>query len=130
MDLYSVLDMNEMDGQGTNVQVTALDEDPDWTIVMHQPAQEVPKGNYDFVYGFQTLSTVTGKDFDVKVTGSVTLPVIDFHIDKLSGYSQHMYGFNLSWDGGPFSIDIEMARKNDTFELMCEYAQFSLTRRS
>jgi hypothetical protein len=130
MDLYEVLDRNEIDGQGKNIQVTAVDEDPDWTVVMHHPASEVPEGNYNFIYSFQTLSTVTAKDFDVKLVGSVTLPIVDFHIDKLSGYSQHMYGFNLSWDGGPFELDIEMARKNDTFELMCEFAEFSLTRRT
>ena len=129
-DLYQVLDANEADGQAKDIPVTALDEDPDWTVVLRQDPQEVPKGNYNFVYSFQTLSTVTAKDFDVRLTGSITLPIIDFHIDKLSGYSQHMYGFNLSWDGGLFELNIEMARKNDTFELMCEFAEFSLTRRT
>jgi hypothetical protein len=130
MDFFEVMDKNEMDCQGKNVQVTDISHDADWNKVMTQPAQEVPEGNYDFVYSFQTLSDTTAKDFEVRMVGSVTLPAIDFHIDKLSGYSQHMYGFNLSWDGGPFSLDIEMARKNDTFTLMCEFAEFSLKRRS
>ena len=129
-ELYTILDANEADGQAKNIQVTALDEDPDWTVVLRQDLQDVPEGNYNFVYSFQTLSTATGKDFDVRLTGSVILPAIDFHVDKLSGYSQHMYGFNLSWDGGPFELNIEMARKNDTFELMCEFAEFSITRRT
>jgi len=129
-ELYAILDANEADGQAKNIQITALDEDPDWTVVLRQDPQEVPSGNYNFVFSFQTLSTVTAKDFHYRVAGSVTLPDIDMHIDKLSGYSQHMYGFNLSWDGGPFELSIEMARKNDTFELMCQFAEFSLTRRT
>jgi hypothetical protein len=129
-ELYTVLDQNEIDGQGKDVQVTAIEGDADWTKVMIHAPQEVPAGNYDFVYSFQTLSDTTAKDFLTRLVGSVALPEIDFHIDKLSGYSQHMYGFNLSWDGGPFSTTIEMARKGTGFELMCEFAEFSLKRRS
>jgi hypothetical protein len=129
-ELYDILDANEIDGQAKDIQVVAISHDAEWTKVLVQPAQELPEGNYDFVYSFQTLSDTTAKDFEVRMTGGVVLPAIDFHIDKLSGYSQHMYGFNLSWDGGPFNLDIEMARKNDTFTMMCEFVEFSLTRRS
>ena len=130
MEFFDVMNHNEIDGKGENIQVTALQADPDWTVVMNHPVQDIPQGSYNFWYSFQTLSTVTAKDFHYKVTGSITLPDIDMHIDKLSGYSQHMYMFTVSWDGGPFELSIEMARKNDTFELMCEYCEFSLERRS
>ena len=129
-ELYVIFDQNEIDHHTKDIQVTALQADDDWTVVLRQDPQELPSGNYNFVFSFQTLSTVTAKDFHYRVTGGVTIPDIDMHIDKLSGYSQHMYGFNLSWDGGLFELNIEMARKNDTFELMCEHAEFSLTRRS
>ena len=82
-ELYDILDANEIDGQAKDIQVTAVKDDIDWTKVLVQPAQELPEGNYDFVYSFQTLSDTTGKDFEVRMTAGVILPAIDFHIDKL-----------------------------------------------
>ncbi len=129
-ELYEILDTNEIDGQGANTTITALQGDSVWTSGMHHPAQELPAGNYNFLLTWQTIASSKNNTFFYKVTGSILLPEMDYFVATNSGRHQHSYGFNLSWDGGPFTLDIDFAKDDNTFDLIAEYCEFSLTRRS
>jgi len=129
-DLYEILDLNEIDGQGKDTVIDAVDDDTEWTKVMIHPSQNVPAGNYDFAMSYQISYSVTGKSVNVRVAGSVTLAPIEEKIDKEYLVTRGVYFFNLSWDGGPFNVDMEMARKGTGFTAMCDFAEFSLKRRS
>ena len=129
-ELYEILDSNEIDGQGKNVPILALEGDVDWTVAMNHPAQELPEGNYNFLMTWQTLASTKNNTFFYRVNGSITLPAIDYFVATNSGRTQHSYGFNLSWEGGPFNLDIEFARDGATFDLEAEFCEFSISRRS
>jgi len=130
MELYDVLDANEIDGQGKDVDILAVESDTTWTSAMSHPAQELPEGNYNFLITWQTLASTKNNTFFYRVNGSITLPAIDYFVATNSGRTQHAYGFNLSWEGGLFNLDIEFARDDATFDLMAEFCEFSITRRS
>ncbi len=129
-ELYTVLDENEIDGQGKDIPILAIFTDTDWTVAMNHPAQELPAGNYNFLITWQTLASTKNNTFFYRVNGSITLPAIDYFVATNSGRTQHSYGFNLSWEGGPFNLDIEFSRDDATFDLMAEFCEFSIARRS
>ena len=130
MKFYDVLDANEIDGQGKDVIILAIDTDTEWNSAMNHPAQELPEGNYNFLMTWQTIASTKNNTFFYRVNGSITLPEIDYFVSTNSGRTQHSYGFNLSWEGGPFNLDIEFARDDTTFDLTVEFCEFSITRRS
>ncbi len=130
IEFYEVLDLNEIDGQGRDTPIDALDEDPDWTVVLHNDPQELPEGNYDFALSFQATLSDTNNSIAYRVVGSITLDPEELHVDRTQPIARHTYWFNLSWDGGLFNIDIEMSRKNSGFTAVCDYAEFSVKRRS
>ena len=130
MVFYDVLDENEIDGQGKDVPILAEFADVYWTVAMVHPAQELPAGNYNFLMTWQALASIKNNTFYYRVNGSVVLPAIDFLVSSNSGRVQHSYGFNLSWDGGPFNLDIEFARDGTGFDLDVEFCEFSVARRS
>ncbi len=129
-EFYAIMDENEIDGQGKDVDILAVESDTTWTSAMTHPAQTLPAGNYNFLMTWQTLASNKNNTFYYRVNGSITLPIIDYFVATNSGRHQHSYGFNLSWDGGPFELDIDFAKDDNTFDLIAEYCEFSLTRRS
>ena len=130
IEFYDVMDQNEIDGQDKDTEILALDEDTDWTVVLHNDPQELPQGNYDFAISFQCTLSDTNNSIEYRVGGSVVLDPEELHVDRVQPIARHTYWFNMSWDGGPFSLDIEMSRKNDLFTAMCDYVEFSVKRRS
>ena len=130
MELYDILDQNEIDGQNKTISIDALDEDADWTPVLIHDPQELPAGNYDFMISFQVTVSETGKSIEYRTIGSVNLGEEEVHVENVQPIKRHMYWFNLSWDGGPFSLQIEMSRKNSSFTAICDFVEFSVTRRS
>ena len=130
MELYDILDMNEIDGQAKDTDITALDEDTDWTVVLHHDPQELPAGDYDFALSFQCTLSDTNNSIEYRCAGSVILDPEELHVDRTQPIARHTYWFNLSWDGGPFTLDIEMSRKNNSFTAVCDFAEFSVKRRS
>jgi hypothetical protein len=129
-ELYDIFDANEIDGQDRDTDIIALDEHTEWTKVLSSSGEDLPEGNYDFAISFQATLSETNKSIEYRVAGSVTLDAEELHVDKVQPIVRHTYWFNLSWDGGIFNVDIEMSRKNDTFTAVCDFAEFSVTRRS
>ncbi len=120
------MDENEVDGQEKDTTVLNTD-----TIVLNHLAQEVPAGNYTFAYSYQVTSDTGNKDFTVGLTGSVAIDPMGVHLARTdAGAFRDAYFFNLSWEGGPFNLDMVMAKKDNTFDLVCDFAEFTLTRRS
>ena len=130
MEFYAVLDANEIDGQGKDVAILAEEADVDWTKVLIHSAQEVPAGNYDFVMSLQASVDSTNNSVVYRVVGSVTMAEVELHIDRQRPTIREAYFFNMSWDGGLFAVDIEMARDGTSFGATCDFAEFSLRRRS
>jgi hypothetical protein len=130
MELYDILDDNEIDGQGKDVPILAIDTDIEWNAAMTHPAQNLPAGNYNFLMTWQALASTKNNTFFYRVNGSIILPEVDFYIVSNSGRVQHSYGFNLSWEGGLFDLSIEFARDDATFDLDVEFCEFSVSRRS
>ena len=133
IDFYAVLDINEIDGNAKDVQIDAHNgngaPDGDWNDVINH-TQFLPAGDYLFTYDFQVQSTAPNKNFFVRAIESVELPILRFHIERDSGHYQHYYGFPISWDGGDFTFHLQMARNSTDFELMCQFSDFTMTRRS
>ncbi len=126
MELYDILDANEIDGQDKDNEVFEID-----TAVLTHPAQELPAGNYDFAYSYQVTSDTGNKDFDMSLFGSVVLVPMTVHLTKSgAGAYRDTYFFNLSWVGGPFDLQMVMKKKDTSFNLMCDFAEFSVKRRS
>ena len=126
MELYAILDENEIDGQGKDVIV--LDTA---TVVLDHPTQNVPAGNYDFSYSYQVTTDTGNKDFYMSLEGSVVLADMDVHLAKNNaGAYRDAYFFNLSWEGGPFDLQMVMRKKDTSFDLSCDFAEFSMKRRS
>ena len=130
MEFYDVLDANEIDGQGKDVDIVAEEGDATWTKVLIHPAQQVPAGNYDFVMSLQATVSSTNNSVVYRVVGDVTMEEVELHIDRERPTIREAYFFNMSWDGGPFALDIEMARSGTSFSSNCDFAEFSLRRRS
>ena len=130
MEFYAVLDANEIDGQGKDTDIVAEEADVAWTKVLIHPAQEVPAGNYDFVMSLQASVSSTNNSVVYRVVGSVVMAEVELHIDRERPTIRESYFFNLSWEGGPFAVDIEMARDGTSFTASCDFAEFSLRRRS
>ena len=130
MDFYAVLDANEIDGQGKDVDIVAEEGDATWTKVLIHPAQQVPAGNYDFVMSLQATVSSTNNSVVYRVVGDVTMEEVELHIDRERPTTREAYFFNMSWDGGLFAVDIEMARDGTSFAANCDFAEFSLRRRS
>ena len=130
MEFYNILDENEIDGQGKDTTITAEESDVTWTKVMVHPAQEVPAGNYDLSFSYQATFSATNNSILWRVIGSVALGEEELHIDRARPLLRGSYNFNLSWEGGPFNLDIEMARDGTSFTAVCDFAEFSLKRRS
>ncbi len=130
MEFYAVLDANEIDGQGKDVDIVAEEGEATWTKVLVHPAQEVPAGNYDFVMSLQATVSSTNNSVVYRVVGSVVMEEVELHIDRERPTIREAYFFNMSWDGGLFNVDIEMARDGTSFAANCDFAEFSLRRRS
>ena len=130
MKFYDVLDANEIDGQGKDTDILAEEGDATWTKVLVHPAQQVPAGNYDFVMSLQATVSSTNNSVVYRVVGDVTMEEVELHIDRERPTTREAYFFNMSWDGGPFAMDIEMARSGTSFSANCDFAEFSLRRRS
>ena len=130
MEFYDVLDANEIDGHGKDVDIVAEEGDATWTKVLVHPAQEVPAGNYDFVMSLQATVSSTNNSVVYRVVGDVTMEEVELHIDRERPTIREAYFFNMSWDGGPFALDIEMARSGTSFSANCDFAEFSVKRRS
>ncbi len=130
MEFYNVLDNNEIDGQGKDVEILAEEANTEWTKVMIHPAQEVPEGNYDLSFSYQITFDSTNNSVLWRVVGSVIMAEEELHVDRERPLLRGSYNFNLSWNGGPFNLDIEMARSGTSFAAMCDFAEFSLKRRS
>ena len=130
MEFYDVLDANEIDGQGKDTTIDAEEGDVAWTKVMVHPAQEVPAGNYDLSFSYQATFSATNNSILWRAVGSVILDEEELHIDRARPLLRGSYNFNLSWEGGPFNLDIEMARDGTSFTAVCDFAEFSLKRRS
>ena len=130
MKFYDVLDSNEIDGQGKDTNVSAEEGDTTWTKVMVHPAQDVPAGNYDLSFSYQVTFSATNNSVLWRTVGSVLLDEEELHVDRARPLLRGSYNFNLSWEGGPFELDIEMARDGTSFTAMCDFAEFSLKRRS
>ena len=125
-ELYAILDENEIDGQNKDQEVFDIDT----AVLTHLP-QELPAGNYDFAYSYQVTTDTGNKDFFMSMLGSITLTEMDVHIAKSgAGAFRDTYFFNLSWEGGPFDIQMIMRKKDTSFNLICDFAEFSLSRRS
>ena len=71
MEFYTVLDANEIDGQGKDVDIVAEEGDATWTKVLIHPAQQVPAGNYDFVMSLQATVSSTNNSVVYRVVGDV-----------------------------------------------------------
>ena len=126
MELYDILDSNEIDGQGKDTTVLETD-----TVVLDHPAQDLPAGNYDFTYSYQVTSDTGNKNFDMSLIGSVAVVPMVIHLAKAgAGAYRDAYFFNLSWDGGLFDLQMVMKKENTSFNLMCDFAEFSAKRRS
>jgi len=130
MELYDVLDANEIDGQGKDVDIIAEEGDATWTKVLIHPAQEVPAGNYDFAISLQATVSSTNNSVVYRIVGDASMDEVELHIDRERPTTREVYFFNLSWEGGPFAMDIEMARSGTSFSANCDFAEFSLRRRS
>ena len=130
MEFYTVLDANEIDGQGKDVDIVAEEGEAAWTKVLVHPAQEVPAGNYDFVMSLQATVSSTNNSVVYRVVGSVVMEEVELHIDRERPTIREAYFLNMSWDGGLFNVDIEMARDGTSFAANCDFAEFSLRRRS
>ena len=125
-EFYDVLNENEIDGQDSGVTVLETD-----TIVMSHPPQELPSGNYDFSYSYQVTSDSGNKDLYMSTVGSVALPEMDVRLAKDTGGAyREFYSFNVDWIGGLFNVDMIMRKKDNTFILTCDRAEFSMKRRS
>ena len=129
-EFYDVLDANEIDGQGSDVEILALEEAVDWTKVMIHPAQELPAGNYDFALSFQVQFSTTNHSIYYRTVGSVILDEEEIHVDRDRPLTRGTYFFNLSWDGGPFNLDIEMSKDGTNYTVLCQHAEFSVKRRT
>ena len=130
MEFYAILDANEIDGQGKDVIIDAEEGDVAWTKVVAHPAQEVPAGEYVFAVSMQSTLSSTNNSALWRVAGSVVLDEEELHVDRARPLIRHTYFFNLSWEGGPFNIDIEMARDGTSFTALSDYAEFVLSRRT
>jgi len=125
-ELYTILDDNEIDGQDKDNEVYEID-----TAVLTHTDQELPAGNYDFAYSYQVTSDTGNKDFDMSLLGSVVLVPMTVHLAKSgAGAYRDTYFFNLSWDGGLFNLQMVMKKADTSFSLMCDFAEFSVKRRS
>ena len=129
-DFYEVMDINEIDGQGSDVSISAEKGDVGWTKVLSHLAQELPEGNYDFSLSFQVSLSATNNSILYRTVGSVSLGAEEIKIDRNSPLARHTYFFNLSWEGGLFNLDIEMARDGTSFTAIADFAEFSVKRRS
>ncbi len=130
MEFYNVLDNNEIDGQGKDVEILAEEADVEWSKVMVHPAQEVPAGDYVFAVSMQCTLSVTNNSILWRTAGSVILGEEELHVDRQRPLLRHTYFFNLSWEGGPFNVDIEMAKDGTSFAAIADFAEFVLTRRT
>ena len=130
MEFYDVLDANEIDGQGKDTVIDAVETDIEWSKVMIHPAQEVPAGDYVLAMSMQVSFSATNNSILWRAVGAVALNEEELHLDKTRLLIRHTYFFNLSWDGGLFAFDMEMARANTSFTATADYAEFTLTRRS
>ncbi len=129
-ELYDVLDANEIDGQGKDADILAVEADTAWSKVMIHPAQEVPAGDYVLALSMQVTFSANNNSILWRAAGAVALDEEELHLDKTRLLIRHTYFFNLSWDGGLFAFDMEMARANTSFTAVADYAEFTLTRRS
>ncbi len=130
VEFYSVLDLNEIDGQGKDTTISAEENNTSWTKVMIHSPQEVPAGQYLFAVSMQITFSATNNSILWRTAGSIILDEEELHIDRARPLLRHTYFFNLSWDGGLFNIDIEMARDGTSFSAVADYAEFVLTRRT
>ncbi len=130
MEFYAVLDNNEIDAQGKDTDVLAVESDTEWTKVCIREPQDVPAGDYVFAVSLQATLSATNNSLLWRVNGSVELGEEELKVDRERPLVRHTYFFNLSWDGGLFNVDIEMARANTSFAVMCDFAEMVLTRRS
>ena len=139
VELYQVLDWNEIDGSARDVQITTHgsdhDDDATWTTILEH-TQNVPTGNYGFFFDWM-IEVQTGEEYFFEVmpppgTEGVELPVTEIKTERQSGRYYFTYGFPLSWDGGDFTFRLRFKAKDTagTNNAYVRYADFSLTRRS
>ncbi|RKX64579.1 MAG: hypothetical protein DRP42_06140 [Tenericutes bacterium] len=129
-DFYNVLDQNEIDGQGADTPILSEEADVAWDKVMIHPPQDVPEGEYIIAFSYQVSLSATNNSILWRAVGSVLLDEEEVHVDNQRPLVRGTYFFNLSWPGGQFLLDMEMARAGTSFTANCDYAEFTLTRRS
>ena len=129
IELYDIMNGNEIDFSSSDITVTADDSDPNWTAVLTNPPQNVPAGDYLFTFDFMTESSDNNPYF-IRLNGGVQIDAFEMKSLAADGTQLFAYHFPLSWDGGDFSLSIEMAKKTAGWTLLCKYCDFTLTRRS
>ena len=137
MELYDVLDQNEIDGSAKDIEITtsgAPDDDATWTTIL-QHTQELPTGEYGFFFDWM-IEVHTGEEYYWEVVpdsgNGVELPVTEIKTERQSGRYYFAYGFPMSWPGGDFEFNLKFKAKDAAGlgNAFVRYADFTMTRRS
>ena len=137
MELYQVLDLNEIDGSAKDVEIVTNGSPTDpntWTTIL-QHVQHVPAGEYGFFMDFM-IGVHQNEEYYWEVVPDsgvgVELPVTEIKTERQSGRYYFTYGFPMSWDGGDFEFHLKFKAKDAAGlgNAFVRYADFTLTRRS
>ena len=134
MELYQILDLNEIDGSVKDVEITTHgtpDDETTWTdILIH--TQFVPAGEYQFLFDWM-CEVHTNEEYYWRLIGDIDLPVTEIKTERQSGRYYFQYGFPYSWPAdGDFSFTLQFKAKDSAGlgNSWIRYADFTLTRRS
>jgi len=135
--LYTVLDVNEIDGSVKDVEITtngSPDDETTWTDIIVD-SQELPAGNYSFWFSFM-MEVHQNEEYYWKVTPETgdgpILPYAEVKTERQSGRYYFQYSFIYSWDGGLFNFRFQ-AKAKDAAGLgnaYVRYLDYSMERRT
>jgi hypothetical protein len=137
MELYDILNQNEIDGSAKDVEITTHgnhDDEDSWTDVLVD-AQELPVGDYSFLFSFM-MEVHPNEEYYWRIIPASgdgpELPYSELKTEKQSGRTYLTYAFIYSWDGGTFNYRFQVKAKDTAGvgNAWVRYMDYSMQRRT